>query len=132
MAPKMKKPGTSRIILVNGPRLLHEIIKTAISQEPGLEIVADIDNPLYFNQAVNKVEADWTYLLLQPTGEIPSLILEFVQHEGNMRLMVMSADGSLVRVQGPEVPLHDLRALDSHDIFDLLHLQGTKYSPEIS
>jgi len=132
MASKIEKSGTSRIILVNGPRLLHEIIKTAISQEPGLEIVADIDNPILYNQALNKVEADWTYLLLQPSGEIPASILELVQQDRNMRLMVMSADGSLVRVQGPEIPLHDLRALDSHDIFDILHLQGTENSTEIS
>lgn len=111
---------TTRIILTNGSRLLHDMLKRAIDKRDRIEIVAEVEDVETFPQVASDVDADWVYLLLPPDEEIPSLVEETVNESTSMDLLVMSTDGSKVCIRQRGQAECDLKADEMEQIFALL------------
>jgi chemotaxis response regulator CheB len=125
----------TRIILVNGSPILHEMICKAITKQENLQVVAKLHDIDQSPEAIEDVNADWIYLLL-PTGKKIPPVIEKVMNENNeMRLLVMSSDGSSVRVKWVEQHDHVLKIDELKQIFEILekkdlliednHLEGS-------
>ena len=115
-----KSERTTRIILTNGSRLLHDMLKRAIDKRDRIEIVAEVEDFDAFPQVASEVDADWVYLLLPPGEEVPDLIEESVNESISMDLLVMSTDGSKVCIRQRGQDECDLEADEMEQIFVLL------------
>ena len=105
---------------MNGTRLLHELVKKAIAQSPGLKIAADVKNLNEFPGAAQAVGANWICLLLPRGEQIPSCIEEFLSQKETLGLLVLSTDGSQVLLRSPGIPRHKLTPVEPHQIFEIL------------
>jgi hypothetical protein len=115
-----KSERTTRIILTNGSRLLHDMLKRAIDKRDRIEVVAEVKEFDAFPQVASEVDADWVYLLLPPGEEVPDLIEDSVNEIISMDLLVMSTDGSKVRIRQRGQDECDLEADEMEQIFVLL------------
>lgn len=115
-----KSEQTTQIILTDGSRLLHDMLKRAIDKRDRIEIVAEVEDFETFPQVASEVDADWAYLLLPLGEEIPASIEESVGEILSMDLLVMSTDGSKVCVRQRGQEECDLEADEMEQIFALL------------
>ena len=111
---------TTRIILVNGPPFLHELVRKAINKNQAMKIVAEVHKINNYPSVAAQVKADWTYLMLPPEDEIPEAIEKVIKENTSMRILVMATDGSKVRVKWMEPHDHDIEVDNMEDIFNVL------------
>jgi len=89
-----------RAILVNGSRLVRDLIKHVIEKELGIEVIREIENLQELDSAIPAVNADWVFVILTSDQKIPesSKVEIFLKHP-TMLLIGLWEDGSQVRME---------------------------------
>ena len=90
----------TRVILVDMPRMLHDIIKEVVSNEPDLEIVDVFEDRETALRAMPRTEP--CVVITSPQGPASENVDGFFGGRPRMRLLAVSADGS-------ETTLYELR-----------------------
>ena len=88
-----------------------------IDKAPGLEIVAIVTDLSDYPSIARRTNADWTILLLDLDEDVPEIVQQVLEHQASMRLLMMTIDGSHVRMRWIEP--HE-RSLDGKSLDDLL------------
>lgn len=96
-------PPAKRIVLVDGSRLLRGMLKRAIERDDQLHVVAEVDQINKFSSVIRLADADWIFLILPPRTPIPEVINHTLREQPELRLLVMTTDGSRVRMRWIEI-----------------------------
>ncbi len=110
-----------RIILVTEPRLLREMVERAIEKNPGLQIVAEVDNLNDLNQKIEETEADWVILFLQPGQAPPRQVKDLLSAFPSIRFLTIASDGSQVEMKWVEFHARALNRLSLEGLFTILN-----------
>lgn len=123
-------PPTKRIILVDGSRLLRGMLKRAIERDPQLNVVAEVDKMDQFPSVIQHANADWIFLTIPPEKAIPEVVDHTLHEHPELRLLVMSTDGSRLRMRWIETHETSLDQKNLKEIMDILRENGEKVSLE--
>lgn len=87
------------VILVNGSRLLRELVKRVIEKDTGFEVIAELGNALELPSAIMKTNAEWVFLILLPGQEIPEkLKVSLLLKHQTLRIVGLWVDSGRVRI----------------------------------
>lgn len=123
-------PLTKRIVLVDGSRLLRGMLKRAIERDPQLYVVAEVDEMEKFPRVIQQADADWIFLTIPPENVIPEVINHTLREHPELRLLVMSTDGSRVRMRWIETHETSLDQKNLKEIIAILRENWTNVSLE--
>jgi response regulator of citrate/malate metabolism len=112
-------PPTQRIVLVDGSRLLRGMLKRAIERDTHLRVVAEVDEIKKFSTVIRHANADWIFLILPPRKAVPEVINQTLRKHPELRMLVMSTDGSRVRMRWIET--HET-ALDQQNLDEIMQI----------
>jgi len=89
-----------RAILVNGSRLVRDLVKHVIEKELDIEVIREIENLQELDSAIPAVNADWVFVILTSDQKIPeSSKIELFLKYPTMLLIGLWEDGSHVRME---------------------------------
>ena len=109
-----------RIILINGSRLLHEMLNRALLKSDHLKVVKEIAGQYNLPDAVGQYEAEWMVISLPTDGRFPKWIDTYLKKHPSMRIMVFAADGSGVRMKWLEKRDESINDLSLQDLIHIL------------
>ena len=89
----MNRP--TRVVVANKPRLMRELILETISQEPDIEIVAEIENESDIPQAVEKLRPDFLIIALDETDKRPAICDDLLKHYPEMKILALAAERNI-------------------------------------
>lgn len=98
------------IILVDNSPLVSGMLRRVIDDVGDLEIVAEVEDISQYPAIAKQMQAGWTILLIDPDEEVPQIVEQVLSRQPAMRLLVMSVDGSQVRmkwIEPHEISLND-------------------------
>ena len=111
----------SRIILANGSRFLHEVLKRVIKKIPDLQVVGEITDLARLSSTITETEAEWVIVSLPPDGKMPELVDSALAAHSSVRFLAMATDGSQVRIKWLESREEALDNLSLDELFAVLH-----------
>lgn len=123
-------PPAKRIVLVDGSRLLRGMLKRAIERDPQLFVVAEVDKMEKFPSIIQHIDADWIFLTIPPENVIPEVVNHTLREHPELRLLVMSTDGSRVRMRWIETHETSLDQKNLKEIIAILRENWTNVSLE--
>jgi len=88
---------SQRIVLANQPRLLREMLGRVFSMTPGLQVVAEVDDPNYLSEIIDQVQVNWLIVTLGSDGAPPQ-ISNRPKGSSVFSLMAISPDGKQIEV----------------------------------
>lgn len=114
----------SRIILANGSRFLHEMLKRALEKTPDLQVVDEVTNLARLPSAISRTDAQWVIMSLPLDGEIPEVAKSLLIAHPSVRILAMATDGSQVRIKWLESHEEALDDLSLDELFAVLRTQS--------
>lgn len=123
-------PPTQRIVLVDGSRLLRGMLKRAIERDHQLQVVAEVDEINKFPSVIRLADANWIFLILPPREAIPEVINHTLRKHPELRLLVMTTDGSRVRMRWIETHETILDQKNLEEIMAILRENSSMISLE--
>jgi hypothetical protein len=116
-----------RIILVNVPRFLREVLERAFAKVPGLRIVSEIDDLARLPAVIEQTGAQWVIVSLPPGSKMSNLANLLLETHPAVRLVNVVTDGSHVEMRWVE--LHE-QMLDEFSMSDLIALLQSERQSE--
>lgn len=123
-------PPVKRIVLVDGSRLLRGMLKRAIERELQLYVVAEVDELNKIPSVIQHAQADWIFLIIPPGNAIPEIVQQTLREHPELILLVMSTDGSRVRMRWIETHETSLDQKNLKEIMTILRETGNKINQE--
>jgi hypothetical protein len=109
-----------KIILINGSRLLRELLHIVIYKAEHLEVVQEIHDMELLPAAIHDTEADWVIISLALEKKIPDWVDTYITSHPAVRFLVVSNDGSRIRMKWLESHEQDLDDLSLKELIQLL------------
>ena len=113
-----------RIILANQPRLLREMLGHVFAATPGLQVVAEVDDPMHLSAVMAQTEVHWLIVTLDNEDRSPTQVAG--QTEGiamPSSLMAISPDGRQIEIQTTTIDGgHQTYALSDITLANLLSI----------
>lgn len=113
-----------RIILANGSRFLHEMLKRVIEKTPDLQVVDEVADLTRLSPAIANTDAQWVIMSLPLDGEIPEVVKSLLIAHPSVRILAMATDGSQVRIKWLESHEEALDDLSLDELFAVLRTQS--------
>jgi DNA-binding NarL/FixJ family response regulator len=113
-----------RIILVNGSRFLHEMLKRVIEKTPDLQVVDEVADLTRLSPAIAHTDAQWVIMSLPLDGEIPEVVRSLLIAHPSVRILAMATDGSQVRIKWLESHEEALDDLSLDELIAVLRTQS--------
>ena len=82
----------TRVMVANKPRLMRELILETISQEPDIEIVAEIESESDIPQVVEKLRPDFLIIALDETDKRPAICDDLLKQYPEMKILALAAE----------------------------------------
>jgi DNA-binding NarL/FixJ family response regulator len=101
----------TRIVLIDMPPLLREIVRDAVAREPDLELVAELDDAPDVVDALRQDGAD--FVILGSDAAAAACVSSLVAAQRGMRALELRADGResvLYELRPHRVPLGEISA----------------------
>jgi chemotaxis response regulator CheB len=115
-----------RIILVNGSRLLHELLSRVLVKTVNLKLVQEVVDPEDLPDAIEDSEAEWVIMALPVDEAIPAWVDRYIVSHPHLRVMAVASDGSWVKTRWME--RHE-QELDDLSLRDVIHILGGIMEP---
>ena len=109
-----------RIILVNGSRLLHEMLNRALHKSDYLKVVKEITSQNDLPDAAEQHEAEWMVISLPPDTQFPEWIDAYLKRHSSMRVMAFASDGSGIRMKWLEKREKSISDISLQDLIHIL------------
>ncbi len=104
-----------RIVLANRPRLLREMLSHVFASTPGLQVVAELDDPAQLSAVIGQAHANWLIVTLGSDSWELIQALHWPTEGAAPSLLAISADGKQVEV-------HTINAdgdIQSYSLYDI-------------
>lgn len=109
-----------RIILVNGSRLLGDMLHTVIYKADHLEMVQEVSSHEGLPSAIEKSEAEWVIMSLPFDKSIPDWVDEYLAKHPSMRFLTVFLGTGKVKLKWLESREEDLEDLSLNDLIHIL------------
>jgi len=109
-----------RIILINGSRLLRELLHIVIYKANHLEIVQEIHDLDELPSAIQASDAEWVIISLPFDEKMPDWVDTYIANHPSIRFLVVSNDGSRIKMKWLESHEEELNDLSLKDLIQLL------------
>lgn len=119
-----------RIILVNGSRLMREMLDRILRKSDHLSIVHETSEHEQLTSAIVRSDADWVLISLPVEGDSPEWVHPIVQAHPSVGFVTVSMDGSRVRRFWMESREQDLPDLSLSELIHILENEPGRGSPE--
>ena len=112
---------TRRAILVDGSRLMRELVRRIIEKSAGFEVVRELSNVQELPAAITDTNVEWVFTIVTSNHEIPEILKNelFFKHP-TLRIVGLWVDGSHVKVEWLGRQHKDLTGLTLNEITHLL------------
>jgi hypothetical protein len=110
----------TRVIVANEPRLLRGMLRRALAQVPGLQVVDEIADPTELLTRLRETKAEWVIVSLWPNGALPPVLEVLLSEYPLICLFGVAADGSQARVKCPGHPEQTVSGLSLDDLVAIL------------
>ena len=119
----MNRP--TRVVVANKPRLMRELILETISQEPDVEIVAEIENESDIPQVVEKLRPDFLIIALDETDKRPPICDVLLKLHPEMKILALAAERNISVFFWASFDIHE-RSIEASEagILDILRRVG--------
>jgi chemotaxis response regulator CheB len=116
----MNRP--TRVVVANKPRLMRELVLETISQEPDVEIVAEIENESDIAQVVEKLKPDFLIIALDETDKRPPICDALLMQYPEMKILALAAERNISVFFWASFDIHE-RPVEASEagILDILH-----------
>ena len=91
-----------RILLANVPRFLDEMLKRALANVPGLQIVGEVADWATLSSAIKQTRAQWIIVSLPSGHPMSQVVSELLTAHPSIRLLNVATDGGPVTMQWVE------------------------------
>lgn len=107
-----------RIILVNGSRLLGDMLRTIIHRADHLEMVQEVNSWDSLPSVIEEADAEWVIMSLSSDKNMPGWINSFIANHPAIRFLGIFLGGSNVKLKS----LEDEEELEDLSLDDLFHI----------
>jgi hypothetical protein len=108
-----------RIILINGSRLLGDMLHNVIYRADHLETVQEVSSHEELPSAIERSEAEWVVMSLPFDKRIPDWVDRYIAKHPSMRFLAVFIGSGKVRLKWLEV--HE-EVLEDLSLDDLIHI----------
>ena len=115
-----------RIILVDGSRLLREMLHVIIYKADHLQVVREVSDQEELPSAVEQLEAEWLVMSLPFEEGIPDWVNHYITNHPFTRFLAVSTDSSKVKMKWVETHEEDLEDLSLNDLIHILESDPNK------
>jgi chemotaxis response regulator CheB len=77
--------------LANQPRLMRERVLAAISNQPDIEIVGELENASEMSEAIGRLRPDWVVVTLEESGALSPQCYELLAEYPQTKIMSISS-----------------------------------------
>lgn len=81
-----------RVLVANRPRLMRELVIATISDQPDIEIVAEIDKETGIEQAVKQTQPDFLIVALDGPNRLPESCQTILRNYPSIKIIAIAAD----------------------------------------
>jgi chemotaxis response regulator CheB len=81
-----------RVVVANRPRLMRELVAQMISEQPDIEIVAEIQNEAEVVQAVESTHPDFVIIALEESSRCSSLCSALLHSHPEMKILALAPE----------------------------------------
>ena len=118
-----------RIILVNGSRLLREMLHVVFCKDKLLEVVQEVGDQEEQLSAIDGLEAEWLVISVPLGKGIPDWVDRYISKHPFMRLLAVSTDSSKVKMKWLESHEENLEDLSLNDLIHILENDPNNLEP---
>jgi hypothetical protein len=118
-----------RIILVNGSRLLRELLHVVIHKADHLQVIREVSDSEKLPSAIEQLEAEWLVMSLPFDKGIPEWVDYYIANHPFTRFLAVSTDSSKVKMKWVETCEEDLEDLSLDDLIHILEGDPMKLAP---
>ena len=79
-----------RVLVANQPRLMRELIRDALADQPGVEIVGEVHNEADIRARVRETLPDLVFVGLEGEEALPKLCEEILKERPDVRILAVS------------------------------------------
>jgi chemotaxis response regulator CheB len=84
-----------RVVVANQPRLMREMVLETITEQPDIEIVAEIQNENDIAQAVEGTRPDFLIITLENSGQRPLLCDVLLRRYPEMKILALAPEQNI-------------------------------------
>jgi DNA-binding NarL/FixJ family response regulator len=81
-----------RVLVANQPRLMRELVAQLISEQPDIEIVAEIQNEDEIEQAVESAHPDFIIIALGESNRCPRFCYSLLQNHPETKILALAPE----------------------------------------
>jgi len=81
-----------RVLVANHPRLMRELVLAAISDQPDVEIVSEIQDEAEIREAVERTLPDFLIISLERTEERPKICDVLLSQHPTMKILALAPE----------------------------------------
>jgi DNA-binding NarL/FixJ family response regulator len=81
----------ARVLVANRPKLMREVILTALAQQPGVEIVGEVSDEAEILSQVHATAPDLLVIELDETGQRPSICDRVLREHPDLRVIAVAS-----------------------------------------
>jgi chemotaxis response regulator CheB len=81
-----------RILVANQPRLMRELIRDALAEQPGVEIVGEVHNDLDIPARVKETRPDLVLVALETPGKRPNICDVVLREHPGVRILAIASE----------------------------------------
>ena len=81
-----------RILVANRPKLIRELILTALADQPGIEIVGEVSDDAEIPHRVQETSPDLLVIALDEPGKRPHICDAVLRDHPHLRIIAVSSD----------------------------------------
>jgi DNA-binding NarL/FixJ family response regulator len=84
--------GAIRVLVANRPRLMRELVMAAISDQPDIEIVGEVEEESAIVAAIEKSHPDFVIIALDRSRGLPAFYEPILQNHPQMKALAFALD----------------------------------------
>lgn len=89
-----------RAILVDGSRILRDLIRRVLETKAGFEVVDELSNLEELSSSLARAETEWAFLILSPNLEISKRhTVEILVEHPSMRIILIRMDEGRIEME---------------------------------
>lgn len=81
-----------RVLIANRPRLMRELLMSTISDQPDIEIVAEIQEESEIAKAVDDTQPDFLIVALERHDRLPNFCQSILQSHPQVKIIAIAPD----------------------------------------
>jgi DNA-binding NarL/FixJ family response regulator len=120
----MSEPRT--ILLVDGSRLLREMLRRVIDKTEGLRVVAEVEQADQLVETIKEYHPDWLILFQHTLRGMPGVIEHLLQENRDLQIAILSTNGKQARMKWIEYHDKALQDLTWSSLSQSLREEGSE------